>query len=114
MYYPLIQDKVSNGLSYRTVKQFNDFIDHRLPGRPTFQCKQIVIRQESLDFYYRDMLACIQSLFGDPQYAQDLAFAPERHFTSNERKSRLYHEMYIGDWWWTNQVRLSKFLKTHT
>lgn len=83
----------------------NEFIDHKLPGRPTFQRKELVIGKERLEFYYRDVLESIRCLFGDPQYAQELVFAPERHYTSDERKSRVYHEMYTCDWWWTNQVR---------
>jgi len=93
------------GLSYHTVKGLNDFIDHKLPGRPSFRCKELFIGQERLEFYCRDVLECIRSLYGNPQYAEDLVFAPERHYTSHERKSRLYHEMYSCDWWWTIQVR---------
>ena len=91
-------------LSYHTVKELNGFIDHKLPGRPPFRCKVVLIGQERLEFYCRDVLECIRSLFGDAQYAEDLVFAPERHYTSHERKSRLYHEMYTCDWWWTIQV----------
>lgn len=98
------------GVSYSTVKQLNSFIDHKLPGRPTFQRKELTIGQERLEFYCRDVLECIRSLFGDPQYAEDLVFAPERHYTSHERKSRLYHEMYTCDWWWAIQVRKSSQL----
>jgi hypothetical protein len=99
------QVPVALGLSYRSVKGLNDFIDHRLPGRPPFYCKVLDIGHERLEFYYRDALECIRSLFGDPQYAQDLVFAPERHYTDHERKTRVYHEMYTCDWWWSIQVR---------
>jgi hypothetical protein len=63
------------------------------------------IGKECLEFYYRDAVECIRSLYGDPEFARDLAFAPERHFTSHDRTSRLYNEMYTCDWWWTVQVR---------
>jgi hypothetical protein len=104
----LIQDtKAREGLnlSYHTVKQVNDILDHQLPGRPRFYCKEVDIGHETLDFYHRDTLECIRSIFGDPQYAEDLVFAPERHYTNRERDCRLYHEMYVGDWWWDTQVR---------
>ena len=93
------------GISYNTVNELNEFIDHMLPGCLPFRRKELVIGQERLEFYCRDILGCIHSLFGDPQYAHDLAFAPERHYMSHERKSRLYHEMYTCDWWWMVQVR---------
>ena len=92
------------GLSYRTIKQLNGLIDNGLPGHPSFRYKELVIGDERVEFYCRDVLECIRSLFGDAQYAQDLVFAPERQYTSQERKSRLYHEMYACDWWWTIQV----------
>ena len=74
-------------------------------GRPPFKCKVLNIRGEKLEFYSRDALECIRSIYGDLQFAQDLVFAPERHYTSCERTSCLYNEMYTCDWWWTVQVR---------
>jgi Plavaka transposase len=66
---------------------------------------------EKLEFYSRDGLECIRSLYGDPQFTQDLVFAPERHYTSRERTSRLYNEMYTCDWWWTVQVRKLQYVR---
>ena len=92
------------GLSYRTAKQLNHIIDNKLPGRPPFRCEELVIGDERLEFHCRDIIECIRSLYGDPQFAQDLVFVPERHYTSIERTSRIYNEMHTGDWWWTVQV----------
>ena len=103
-YVPNSGHKVTE-LSYRTVKQLNRFIDKKLPGRPAFERKEVDIGPKTLEFYCRSTLECIKSLFGDPQYAKDLVFVPERHYSSPERKSRLYHKMYTGDWWWETQVR---------
>jgi Plavaka transposase len=93
------------GLSYRTVNELNNIIDNKLPGRPPFRCKELVVGGERLEFYCRDIIECIRSLYGDPQFARDLVFAPERHYTSTERTSRIYNEMHTGDWWWMVQVR---------
>jgi hypothetical protein len=70
-----IVDKL--GLSYRSVKELNDVIDTKLPGRPPFHCKVLEIGDEWLEFYCRDILECIRSLYGDPNFAQDMAFVPE-------------------------------------
>ena len=94
------------GLSYRSVKELNTFIDDNLPRRPPFQCMELMIGHEHLEFYYKDMLDCIESIYGDPQYAKDLVFTLEQHYTDHECKSRLYHEMYTCDWWWEIQVRI--------
>jgi len=91
-------------LSYSTTKELNDTIDS-LPGRPPFLCEKVSIGNEDLKFYYRDILASIRALYGDPEFQDDLVFAPERHFTNNERTCRIYNEMYTGDWWWSVQVR---------
>ena len=94
----------SLGLSYSTANELNRIIDSDLPGQPPFQRKELIIGNECLEFHSRDVIECIRSLYGDPQFAQDLAFAPERHYTSHECSSRIYNEMYTGDWWWSAQV----------
>jgi hypothetical protein len=93
-------------LSYRSVQELNHFIDTELHGRPPFIRKELNIGHERLDFYCRDVIECIRSLYGDPHFAKNLAFAPERHYTSPDRRCRIYNEMYTSDWWWSVQVRM--------
>jgi hypothetical protein len=59
---------------------------------------------EIFDLYYRDPIECIKALFGDPEFSHDLLLEPERHFTGDDKKVRLYHEMHTGKWWWETQV----------
>ena len=54
------------GLSFHTVKELNDKIDSNLSGRPDFQCKILTINREDLEFYSRDVIESIRSLYGDP------------------------------------------------
>jgi hypothetical protein len=75
-----------------------------LPGRPPFECRSLVIGGETLELHFRNILACIRSIYSDPEFAQDLAVAPERHYADQERRT-VYSEMYTGDWWWAVQVR---------
>ena len=65
----------------------------------------MVIGGETHELHFRDVLACIRSLYGDPEFAQDLVIAPERHYVDRERKRRVYSEMHTRDWWWAVQVR---------
>ncbi|KAN0140498.1 hypothetical protein V8E53_001707, partial [Lactarius tabidus] len=88
------------GLSYSTPKDLNGIIDDLLPGRPPFKCEEFVLAGDTFEFYYRNLLKCIQTLYGDPEFAHDLVFAPEHHYSDHERKSRVYNEMHTGDWWW--------------
>jgi hypothetical protein len=92
------------GLSFHTIHGLNKMIDDELPARPPFQCKEVSFGGERLEFHYRDVMKCIRAIYGDPQLSQDLVFAPERHFTSEERTCRVYNEMHTGDWWWKVQV----------
>jgi hypothetical protein len=93
------------GLSYRTVEQLNAIIDNELPGYPSsFKSLIIKIGGEDLQFHYQDILLCIQSLYGNPEFACDLVFAPEQHFLDLEQTQQVYSEMHTGDWWWSVQV----------
>jgi hypothetical protein len=99
---PKVVDKL--GLSYNLTKQLNDIIDNVLPGRPPFECCNLVIGGETLELYFRDILACIRSIYSDPELAQDLVVAPEHHYADHERTDRIYSEIHTGDWWWAVQV----------
>lgn len=51
--------------------------------------------------YFRDILECIKSLYGDAEFAEYLKFVPEKHFENSECKEQLYHNMHTGGWWWS-------------
>ena len=93
------------GLSFSSTKELNDLIDKALPGRPPFETREVVIGGETHELQYRDILACIRSLYGDPEFTQDLVFSPEHHYSDRDRTCRVYSEMHTGDWWWAVQVR---------
>jgi Plavaka transposase len=57
------------------------------------------------EVYFRDVIACLRALFGNPDFAPILVFAPEKHYTDELRTARLYHDMHTGRWWWSTQVR---------
>ncbi|KAN0132050.1 hypothetical protein V8E53_010087 [Lactarius tabidus] len=90
------------GLSYSTAKDLDRIID-TLPGRPAFQSQDLTIGEETLTFYFRDVMQCIRALYGDPEFARDLVFAPERCYVDPKQTCRIYNEMHTGDWWWAVQ-----------
>ncbi|KAH9049564.1 hypothetical protein EDB84DRAFT_1585594 [Lactarius hengduanensis] len=61
---------------------------------------------ECLEFHHRDIIHCIQTLFGNPEFACDLIFAPEHHYTNSTKTCRIYDEMHTGEWWWSVQTTL--------
>lgn len=84
----------------------NKIIDKQLPSRPKFRREQIVVAGEAFDVFYRDVIECVKALYGDPDFADFLVFAPERHYADKEQTVRLYHDMHTGKWWWDTQVSL--------
>ncbi|KAF8262257.1 hypothetical protein EI94DRAFT_1704905 [Lactarius quietus] len=94
------------GLSYSSTRELNHIIDNELSGPPLFECRTLVIGEELLEFYFRDILSCICSIYGDPEFSQDLAVAPERHYADEDWMERVYSEMHTGDWWWAVQTSL--------
>ncbi|KAH8991902.1 hypothetical protein EDB86DRAFT_3065110 [Lactarius hatsudake] len=81
-------------------------IINTLPGQPPFKCEDFTIGGERLSFYFWNVLQCIRTLFGDPEFAHELAFAPERHYLDPECMCHVYSEMHTGDWWWAVQTSL--------
>ena len=66
----------------------------------------MVIAEEVFEMYSRDILECIECLFGDPEFTSQLILSPERHYADANKTQRLFHEMNTGKWWWSMQVRI--------
>jgi hypothetical protein len=94
------------GLSFSNSEELNRIIDKRLPsGLPQFVREEVEVAGQKYEFYHRDILECIQVLYGDPELTEFLAHAPEAHYTGSDRKSQIFSEMNTGRWWWTRQAR---------
>ncbi|KAI0311688.1 hypothetical protein OF83DRAFT_1177336 [Amylostereum chailletii] len=95
------------GLSFKTAKELNSVVNEQLPGtRPEFKRGEIIIDGVSHDIYYRDIMECIKSLYSDPNFAEHLVFAPERHYADPDQTIPMYNEMNTGKWWWRTQIKL--------
>ncbi|KAJ6471532.1 hypothetical protein C8R45DRAFT_1055045 [Mycena sanguinolenta] len=101
------------GLSYKNSRELNQIIDQLPAGRPTFTRQEIVVAGEAFDVYFRSVVDCIKALYGDPEFAGELIFKPERHYADADETIRLYHDMHTAEWWWRTQVRLIQFLWLH-
>jgi hypothetical protein len=53
---------------------------------------------------YRNPLDVIQGLWSNPTYVDEMVFTPHQVWSSKDKNSRLYNEMWTGDWWWQMQV----------
>ncbi|KAI0819424.1 hypothetical protein BC628DRAFT_1332819 [Trametes gibbosa] len=95
-------------LSYKNSRELNIIIDKLPTARPTFRRKEIMVAGESFEVYFRDILECIRSLLGDPEFAPLLLLVPEQHYTDESKSARVYFNMNTGKWWWTTQEALEK------
>ena len=59
---------------------------------------------EVFDIWHRDILECIQTLIGDPEFDGELKLIPERHYADKDRMNRVYSDVHTGKWWWKIQV----------
>ncbi|KIM35645.1 hypothetical protein M413DRAFT_20740 [Hebeloma cylindrosporum] len=96
------------GVSYKNSAELNKMIDESLPGRPRFVRHEVIVGNEVCEVYFRDIIACIRALFGDPDFAPYLVFLPEKHYTDEMKTVRMYHDMHTGKWWWSTQEQLEK------
>ncbi|OSD07739.1 hypothetical protein PYCCODRAFT_1441641 [Trametes coccinea BRFM310] len=94
-------------LSYSSAEELNAIIDAKISsGRPRFTRHKINIGGEAFEVFYRNIIACICALFGDPEFAGILVFAAERHYTDADHTVCMYFDMHTGKWWWNTQRAL--------
>jgi hypothetical protein len=91
------------GLSYKNSRELNKIVDS-LPSRPKFRRKELLVGDEVLEMYHRDVLECVRALYGDPEFAPHLIFKPERHYMDEDQTKRAYSDVHTGKWWWETQV----------
>ena len=92
------------GLSFHNARELNHIIDEEMPGWPKFKHEEISLGGESFDFHFQDVISCIRTLFGDPNFARSLQLVPERHYLDAAHTTRIFSEMHTGKWWWSVQV----------
>jgi hypothetical protein len=65
-------------------------------------------KEAKYPFYYRNPLDCVRLLLGHLLFKQDLVWAPVRQFSDAQHFESLYSDLHSGDYWWTEQEKLSK------
>ena len=60
--------------------------------------------KETLELWRRDPVECVRELIGNPAFQNGMRYAPERVYADEDGKTRVYKEMWSGDWWWDMQV----------
>ncbi|RPD72984.1 hypothetical protein L226DRAFT_524416 [Lentinus tigrinus ALCF2SS1-7] len=97
------------GLSFKNTSELNRIIDADLTsGRPRFIRREIIVAGQAFEVFYRDVIACVRALYGDPEFAGILVFTPERHYADADHTVRVYFDMHTGRWWWDTQAAIEK------
>ena len=106
---PTLCDRLE--LSYKNTRELNNIIDHMPHTRPPFKRGEVTADGVAYDVFFRDVVGCVKALFGDPELAPILVFAPEKHWNHN-RTEQLFHDMHTGKWWWAVQVSERRVLSS--
>ncbi|KAG8724614.1 hypothetical protein FRC09_016584 [Ceratobasidium sp. 395] len=79
----------------------------RLPYGPEWIDQKISvgegIHRRTHILYRRNIIEVVADLIGDARFKDCMKYAPEQHWTSSDRKTRVYGEMSSGNWWWRMQ-----------
>lgn len=112
----VIKTKNRTQTSYSSAYTLKNKIDG-LPIGPGWTCEMVyqtgndkqadgTYKVEELELWRRDPVECMKDLMGNPAFRDHISYVPERAFEDEEGQSRVYDEMWSGDWWWKTQVRL--------
>ncbi|EIW78604.1 hypothetical protein CONPUDRAFT_91955 [Coniophora puteana RWD-64-598 SS2] len=111
---PIVRQRL--GTSYHSAYTLFKKVD-ALPHSADWHLKNIEVSgnvagkdgkpmKENLELWFRNPVDCIRDLFGNPQFAESMVYAPEQVFDDDNGKMQQYEEMWTGDWWWETQGRL--------
>jgi Plavaka transposase len=120
MYQINSKEKLSFYNSYSFLKKVD-----QLPIGPEWKCNIIEITGDQLDddgntmseqveLWHRDPVECVKALVGNPAFKDFISYVPERVYTDDEGKVRVFDEMWTGNWWWETQVWLFLIVRRKT
>ena len=84
-------------------------MDEELPPRTEFYRHNYELSGEKLEGYFRDSMAVLKELYGRPEFANSLVFAPEKQYKikvkdGQKKAIRVHSDMHTGQWWCSIQV----------
>ncbi|KAF8684334.1 Zn-finger protein [Rhizoctonia solani] len=92
---------------WKNNKQLLEDIDKLLHG-PSWHIYEMVTggdpKSRTSFLFGRDILDAIRDLIGNPRFRAHVRYAPERHYTTKDKTTRLYGEMWSANWWWRMQM----------
>ena len=59
---------------------------------------------EDCKLWFRDPVECVSELLANPAFIDFISYAPERVYSDNEGRERIFDEIWTANWWWEMQV----------
>lgn len=90
------------GLNFSDAHALNQIIEHKIPMGPEWNHTTVNLTDQSTshNLYFCNVEDCIRDLYVNPTFADTMKYAPERHYSDDDKTSRIFHGMYTGDWMW--------------
>jgi hypothetical protein len=82
----------------------------KLPHGPEWSIREIKImdgeRPRVQYMFVRPIIPLIREMLVNPAFKGRMKWAPERHYTSPDKKVRVHSNMWTTNWWWRMQVSI--------
>lgn len=97
-------------LSYHNARSLRKLVA-RIPCKAPFMKTSLAVAgiKKKFDVLYRDPKLVLEDLWSRIELKGKIATVPERRYTDQLRKVRLYSEFHTGDWMWRTQVSWKTF-----
>ncbi|KZV61414.1 hypothetical protein PENSPDRAFT_693426 [Peniophora sp. CONT] len=100
----------SLGVQFRSNTELNKIFDKCLPPRSEFFRRTKKVAGEKHVLYMRDSLSVLREIYGRPDFAKDMIYAPEKHYVQQVGgiEERSISDMHTARWWWNMQKRFEE------
>ena len=98
------------GLSYTNMKSLHKQVDSMTERAGAWKTEELSfpdIPNQCYTICYRDPIEAIRTLWRDPSLSPHLVYSPTKVYGDESETSRIYSEMWTGQWWHVMQVCLA-------
>ncbi|KAG8727038.1 hypothetical protein FRC10_006493, partial [Ceratobasidium sp. 414] len=83
----------------------------KLPHGPQWDVYEIVTKMagqanKKLYLFTRNIMEVVLNIMANPAFKDYIRYAPQRHWTTADRQSRVYDNPWSANWWWRTQMRI--------
>ncbi|KAG9080472.1 hypothetical protein FRC06_006535, partial [Ceratobasidium sp. 370] len=101
---------------WKTNKALMNDLD-KLPHGPGWEVYEIVTKQAGLAdkksyLFTRNIVEVVCDIMANPAFKEFMRYAPQRHWTTADRRSRVFGNPWSANWWWRTQLRIPDKLAT--